>query len=87
MSRLFSFLVAVAMLIAASCSKSDNLDSEPEIPQSESEIWYTSKDSSVVTPYKTDGFGANIISNTYKNGKGVIKFDGDFNSIVIKMLL
>ncbi len=81
MSRLFSFLVAVAMLIAASCSKSDNLDGEPELPQSESEIWYTSKDSSVVTPYKTDGFGANIISNTYKNGKGVIKFDGDVTSI------
>jgi hypothetical protein len=81
MSRLFSFLVAVAMLIATSCSKSNEFDGEPEMPQSESEIWYTSKDSSVVTPYKTDGFGANIISNTYKNGKGVIKFDDKVTSI------
>ena len=81
MSRLFSFLVAATILLAASCSKSNDFDGEPELPQSANEIWYTSKDSSVVTPYKTDGFGANIISNTYKNGKGVIKFDGDVTSI------
>ena len=45
------------------------------------EIWYTSTDGAVVTPYATDVFGANIVSNTYENGKGVIKFDGDVTSI------
>ena len=39
------------------------------------EIWYTSSDGNIVTPNKTNVFGANIVSNTYENGKGVIKFD------------
>ena len=45
------------------------------------EIWYTSTDGNVVTPYATDVFGANIVSNTYSGGKGVIKFDGDVTTI------
>ena len=45
------------------------------------EIWYTSSGGNVVTPYASDVFGANIISNTYENGKGVIKFDGNITSI------
>ena len=39
-------------------------------------IMYTSSDGNVVTPYKTDVFGANITSNTYVNGQGIITFDG-----------
>ncbi len=45
------------------------------------EIWYTSTDCEIVTPYGANVFGANIISNTYKNGKGVIIFDGYVTSI------
>ncbi len=45
------------------------------------EIWYTSTDGAIVEPYKTDVFGANIVSNTYENGKGVITFDGDVTQI------
>ena len=45
------------------------------------QIWYTSSDGDVVEPYYTDVFGANIISNTYNNGKGVITFDGDVTLI------
>ena len=45
------------------------------------EIWYTSSDGAVVTPYATNVFGANIVSNTYENGKGVIKFDGEVAQI------
>ena len=45
------------------------------------EIWYTSSGGKVVTPRKTDVFGANIVSNTYENGKGVIKFDAPVTSI------
>ena len=51
------------------------------VKQGGNEIWYTSRDGKVVRPYRIDGFGANIVSNTYKNGKGVIKFDGPVTSI------
>ena len=47
----------------------------------DNEIWYTSTNGSVVTPYVADGFGANIVSNTYENGKGVIKFDNSVTRI------
>lgn len=46
------------------------------------EIWYTSTDGNVVTPASTTGFGASIVSNTYTDGKGIIKFDGDVTTIV-----
>ena len=52
-----------------------------EIPVPNNQIWYTSSDGNVVTPYKTDVFGANIVSNVYENGKGIITFDGDVTSI------
>ncbi len=45
------------------------------------EIRYTSSDGNIITPYATDVFGANIISNTYEDGKGIIRFDGDVTSI------
>jgi hypothetical protein len=45
------------------------------------QIWYTSTDGQIVKPYKNAGFGANIISNTYENGKGIITFDGNVTSI------
>ncbi len=44
-------------------------------------IQYTSTDGDIVKPYSTDVFGANILSNTYKNGIGVIDFDGPVTSI------
>ena len=92
MKKFFSFLTAAAMLFAASCSSSDDLDDEDGDGtetetvdtlkvQPANEIWYTSSDSSIVTPYKTDVFGANIVSNTYENGKGVIKFNSSVTSI------
>ena len=45
------------------------------------EIWYTSTDGNIVERYKTGVFGATIISNTYEDGKGIIKFNGDVTSI------
>ena len=45
------------------------------------EIWYTSTDGAVVTPSRTDVFEADIISNTYENGKGKIVFNGDVKKI------
>lgn len=40
------------------------------------EIWYTSSNNSIIEPKIPNSFGANIVSNIYKNGKGLIKFDG-----------
>jgi len=55
----------------------------PETPvrPANNEIWYTSSDGSVVTPYATDAFGANIVSNVYENGMGIITFDGEVTEI------
>jgi hypothetical protein len=54
----------------------------------DNEIWYTSSDGNVVTPYRDDLFGfrddlfiINVINNTYEDGKGVITFDGPVTSI------
>ena len=50
-----------------------------QIPNNE--IWYTATEK--VTPYATDIFGANIVSNEWDSStkKGVITFDGDVTSI------
>ena len=48
------------------------------------EILYTSTDGNIVKPALTIGQGwPNIISNTYKNGKGIIKFASNISSIVV----
>lgn len=54
---------------------------EATVITSNNEIWYTSTDDNIVTPYSTTVFGANIVSNTYENGKGIILFDGDVTTI------
>ena len=52
-----------------------------DVPIPNNEIWYTSSDGKIVEPYMTNVFGANIVSNTYKDGKGVITFDGDITTM------
>ena len=47
----------------------------------QNEIFYTSKDGNVIEPFLEDVFGANILSNVYENGKGVITFDKEVTSI------
>ena len=49
-------------------------------------IYYTSIDGSIITPdigigESEKGFGANIVSNTYSGGQGVILFDGPVTMI------
>ena len=39
-------------------------------------IRYTSSDGQIVEPRNPQNFGANIVSNVYKNGQGVITLDG-----------
>lgn len=48
---------------------------DPELPPYD-EIWHTSTTGGVVPLVSSAGFGAKVVSNTYENGKGVIKFDG-----------
>ena len=57
-----------------------------EKPSSNNKIFYTSTDGNIVTPdigtgEESKGFGANIVSNTYSGGRGVIVFDGDVTKI------
>ncbi len=49
--------------------------------KSKNVILYRSSDGQIVTPYKSDVFGANIVSNTYGNGYGIITFDSDVMQI------
>ena len=44
-------------------------------------IIYTSSNGKIVIPYKSNVFGANIVSNIYSNGQGVIIFDAPVTSI------
>ena len=44
------------------------------------ELWYTSTDGNIVTPYEASALPT-IVSNTYVDGKGVIKFATEVTSI------
>ena len=56
----------------------------PYVPsgQANDELWYTSSDGNIVTPYKASSLPT-IVSNTYNVGKGIIKFATDVTSIGI----
>lgn len=52
------------------------------------EIWYRTSDSQPITLkssgdqyYPNEKFNVNVVSNTYANGKGIIKFDGNLTKI------
>jgi len=46
------------------------------------EIWYTSTDDNIIETYGgSEYWGANIVSKTYVNGKGIITFDGPITKI------
>ena len=58
--------------------------SEPvPVPVPNDEIWYTSTDGNIVTPYDATVLPS-IVSNIYVDGKGVIKCDSDITSIGTK---
>ncbi len=42
----------------------------------DNEIWYTTTDGSVAALQSSGSFGANVVSNTYQNGLGIIELDG-----------
>ena len=53
----------------------------PEGATTTNKIFYTSTDGNIVEPNNPSAFGANIVSNTYEYGQGVIVFDGDVTEI------
>lgn len=55
----------------------------PILFSTSNEIWYTSANNTVVDPTNKN-FGADILSNTIENGKGVIRFDGPVTEIGVK---
>lgn len=55
---------------------------QPVPVQPNNEIWYTSANGNIIEPSaQSEPFSANIISNTYSDGKGIIRFDGYITSI------
>ena len=69
--RMTTFTVNMAGIVADA----------PAVDSANCQILYTSTDGNVVTPNQTDAFGANIVSNTYENGQGVITFDSAVTSV------
>lgn len=47
----------------------------------DNEIWYTTSDGKVSEPYNASAFNVSIVSNTYSNGMGIIKFSGKITTI------
>ena len=79
MKKLLIFLLAT---LALSACEQPVVDENPSIPMPpNNEIWYTSSDNDVVIPNDANVFGANIVNNSYIDGKGVITFDGDVTLI------
>ena len=54
--------------------------------QTNYEIWYTSIDEVLISPYVYYN-DANVVSNTYKNGIGVISFDREVTSVSESMFI
>ena len=44
-------------------------------------LYYTTSDGQTVTPYDATAFDANIVLNSYENGRGMIVFDGSLTTI------
>jgi hypothetical protein len=69
---------ATLTILGAKYNFSDKVISitQTTMPSDYTIIEYTTDFGGIVTPYDTKAFGkANIISNTYENGNGILKFD------------
>lgn len=53
----------------------------PPVGQPDDEIWYTSVNGNVVNPRPTYNFGVTLLSNTYADGKGIMKFSGPVTKV------
>lgn len=82
----YKFLLALALCFSlfTSCNKGKTNPPFSPIGQDEipdNEIWYTTTDGKEVFPLVTDGFGANYISTTYREDKGIMLFDAAVTDI------
>lgn len=62
----------------------EGLKTECNITQREintTKVYYTTTGDTVFSGVVTSGWGANIVSNTYSDGQGIIEFDGDVTSV------
>lgn len=80
-SRVGTFVYSNSRRFARSIwTRVSDLDSRCSIEETgtppNDEIWYSTSNGGVESPYNQSAFGASIVSNTYDNGKGIIKFDG-----------
>lgn len=53
---------------------------KPEGPAA-TQIWYTTTDNDILSGLYEDDFGAQIVSNVYANGRGVLTFDKELKKI------
>ena len=79
MKKLLLLLATVATIFTACEGGLDN--EENGVSVKSNWILYTSSDGSIIIPSNSGAFGANIVSNTYENGQGVITFDAPVTSI------
>ena len=79
MKKLLFLLATVAAIFTACEGGLDN--EENGVSVKSNWILYTSSDGSIIIPSNSGAFGANIVSNTYENGQGVITFDAPVTSI------
>lgn len=78
MKKLF-LLIALTGMIATSCD-----DFFEEDYGDLTKIWYTTTDGEIAEPYLESGIafgGADILSNNYSSGQGIIRFDGEVTHI------
>lgn len=78
-------LICTLGLLATACNDQPVDTTDPNIPLN-NQIYYTSTNNSPIAPNLFDskgdnGWGANISSNTYEEGKGILTFDGDITAI------
>ena len=67
----------------APCAATPRIEKE----ETSSRITYTSLDECIVEPNEKANFDANIVSNTYEDGKGVIVFDREITAIPCSMFM
>ena len=75
-TKITRLLLSAVLMMCCTVSVWAGLGTPPD-----DEIWYTSSDGSVIDPYDKNVFGATYQSNTYNNGKGVIKFNGPVTKV------
>ena len=74
--NILRLLLSAAFVMCCTFSALAQLGTPPD-----DEIWYTSYESNVIEPYDKNVFGATYQSNSYNNGKGVIKFNGPVTQV------